>query len=206
MSRLVQKPDYAFIMSIVGGIFILVDGAVGLMMGVRFGRWGIWIWDFPDSELVLGPIGVVLGTLILVVAMMGYKKADKGLILGTIIIMAAIVSFILTMGGFVIGFGFALIGGILFVVWEPEETKNCLRCGNEIRLDTWICPHCAYTYYQPYYYYPSPQYQYQYQQGQPATAQQAPIAPAPSGQKFCMQCGAAVAEGATSCSNCHAKI
>jgi ribosomal protein L40E len=212
MSMPQQKPDYGFMMSLIGGIFILVDGAVGLMMGIRFGRWAIWIWDFPNSELVLGPIGVVLGTLILVAAMMGYKKADKGLIVGTVIIVASIASFILTMGGYVIGFGFALIGGILFVVWEPDETKNCLRCGKEIKLDSWNCPHCGYMYYQPYPYYPSPQYQYQQgqpqagAQAQPATAQQAPITPAPPGQKFCMQCGAAVAEGATFCSNCHQQV
>jgi hypothetical protein len=210
MSALQQKPDYAFMMSLIGGIFILVDGAIGLMMGVRFGRWGIWIWDFPNSELVLGTIGVVLGTVILVAAMIGYKKTNQGLIIGTIIIAVSIMSFVLTMGGYVVGFGFALIGGILFVVWEPDPTKNCLRCGSEIKLDSWYCPHCGYMYVQSYYYYTNPQYQYQYQQGQPqagmqsqpATAQQPQTTAAPPGQNYCMKCGAGVAEGATFCSNC----
>jgi hypothetical protein len=210
MSTLKQKPDYAFWMSLIGGIFILADGAVGLMMGIRFGSWGIWIWDFPNSELILGPIGIVLGTLILFAAILGYKKPDQGLIAGTVVVVASIVSFVLILGGYVIGFGFALIGGILFVVWEPDETKNCLRCGHEINLESWYCPHCGYMYVQSYYY-QNPQYQYQYQQGQPqpgvqsqpVTPQQAPTTPAALGQKFCMQCGVALAEGATLCSNGH---
>ncbi len=196
MSDSEQKPEYAFLATLIGGIFILVDGAIGFMIAVRSGYWYIWIWDFPYSAFLLGALGIVLGVLIIMSGIMGYKKIQRTSVIGMMVIALSIASFILTMGGFVIGFGFGLVGGILFLVWEPAEMKNCLHCGKTIKLDSWYCPHCGYTYVQPYYQYP--QYQYQYQQAQP----QAQAQPAATGQKFCMKCRAGLAEGAAFCSQC----
>jgi heme A synthase len=195
-----RKPEVPFIMSLIGGIFILVDGALGFMMAVRFGSWPIWIWDFQYSEYVLGSAGVTLGILIILLAVWAYKKAERKTPAGVIIVVASILSFFIMMGGYVVGFAFGLIGGILYLVWEPAETKNCLRCGREIKLESWYCPHCGYMYVQPYYY-PGQTYSHQYQQGRQQSPEQSQPATT-TGQKLCTKCGAGIGEGSIFCSSC----
>lgn len=208
MSTSDKKPEYPLVISLLGGVFILGDGALGLMIGVRYGRWPVWIWDFPNSELILGITGTILGMLVILLAVLAYKQIAVKMIMGIIIIVASVMSLFLTMGGYVVGFALGLIGGVMYIVWEPADMKNCVRCGREILLESWYCPYCSHTYWPGYQYYTGQQYQYQQGQqqapvtGQQATSQVIQTPQATAGQRFCMKCGAAIAEGTTFCSNC----
>ncbi len=198
-----EKPETPFVMSLIGGIFILVDGALGFMFSVRYERWPMWIWDFPGDEYVLGPIGILMGILIILSATLAYKQVKKISIWAAVIIVASLVSFFTILGGYVVGFVFGLIGGVLFLVWEPSEKKTCMRCGRIIRLDSIFCPYCGMSYAPGMFVYPgqysAPQYQTQQQQTQTATAQPA------QGPPTCATCGTKLFEGAVFCSNCGAK-
>lgn len=202
-----EKPETPFVMSLIGGIFVLVDGALGFMFAVRFGNWPMWIWNFQNSEYVLGPSGIILGIVIIVAATLAYKNPRQNMIWGPIIVIASLLSFFLILGGYIVGFIFGLVGGILFLVWEPAKSKRCVRCGRQIGLESVFCPYCGLCYAPGLFYYPGQQAQ------AGVTAQQAPGADQPgdaqqaspyqqSDRRVCRKCGSLIFEGATFCSNC----
>ncbi len=187
-----EKPETPFVLSLIGGIFVLVDGALGFMMSVRFGYWPTYIWEFSGDEYVLGPFGMVMGMLVILAATLAYKRPMERNVWGIVIVIASLISFFVILGGYVVGFIFGMIGGILFLVWEPAETKRCLRCARQINSDSLFCPYCGMWYAPGLYQQPGQQQTY---------AQQTPATPEAE-QRVCRKCGAQLFEGATFCSNC----
>ncbi len=192
-----DKPETPFVLSLIGGIFVLVDGALGFMFSVRYGHWPMWIWEFAGDEYVLGPVGIVMGILIVLSATLAYKRTQEKTIWGILIVIASLISFFVILGGYVVGFVFAMIGGIMYFVWEPAETKRCVRCGRTIMLDSIFCPYCGVCYAPGLYYYPGQQ-----PVQQPQTAQQTPGAQQVPTERLCAKCGTKLLEGAAFCSNC----
>lgn len=200
-----DKPETPFMTSLVGGVFVLVDGTLGFMLALRFGSWPLWLWEFKDSEFVLGPLGIFLGALIIVAATLAYSKREFAKVLGVVIVISSVLSLFIVFGGYIAGFVFGLIGGILFVVWEPAEMKNCMRCGKEIRLESLYCPYCGLTYAPGLFYALGQPQQQQVQPGQPQPAPPPQVAPAYQrrlSEKNCGKCGARLLEGARFCSSC----
>lgn len=103
------------VLTIVGGIFILLVGAVvayilgSLLSGFSFGG-----KNALTSLLFLGP---VVGLVIIVVGVLAMVAPDLKILWGVLVILLSIVSLFTTaLGGFALGFILALIGGILILV------------------------------------------------------------------------------------------
>lgn len=190
-----DKPETPFVLSLIGGVFVLVDGALGFMFSIRFGSWPVWIWEFSGDEYVLGPLGILMGILIVLAATLAYKRTQEKTIWGIAIIIASLVSFFVILGGYVVGFVFGMVGGILYLVWEPAETKRCVRCGRDISHDSIFCPYCGVCYAPGLYYYPGQQQTQATQQWAQGTAQ-------PAEERTCLKCGTKLLEGAGFCSSC----
>ncbi len=117
-----EKPTAAFVLSLIGGIFILLVGALiaavfatlgGLLGGFGLGNFGL-------GMALLGTIGLIVGLIIIIAAAMLYMKPQQHVIWGVLILILSIVSIPFAFGGFIIGFILALIGGILGIVFKPQ--------------------------------------------------------------------------------------
>ncbi len=119
-----EKPTAAMVLSVIGGLFILLGGVIYL-----------WIAEFLQSLLLLsgetlavdpttwvqiiGVIGIVIGIIIIVGGVMMYSRPASSTAWGVIILVLALVS-ILASGGFFLGLILGLVGGILGIVFKPS--------------------------------------------------------------------------------------
>jgi hypothetical protein len=133
-----ERPTAAFLLSLVGGIFILLGGGVmsmfgpfgfgGMMggyrgmMGYRYSGYGMM------GELgfgMFGILGLIFGVIVIISAFMLNSKPHEHSTWGTLIVIFSVLSiFGSAMGGFGIGLILGLIGGILAITWKPPETKK----------------------------------------------------------------------------------
>jgi hypothetical protein len=142
-----EKPTAAFVLSLLGGIFILIVGlilsAIGAALTVPFGGFGA----------VLGIFGVVCGILTIVGGVMMYSKPEQHMTWGVIVLIFSILSWFGAIGGFFIGFILALIGGILGMTFDPHPHQTqtyaqqpfrvCVRCGMQVSWNLNFCPNCG---------------------------------------------------------------
>jgi hypothetical protein len=132
-----EKPTAAFILSLIGGIFILLGGGTmsilgywfsggyrgrGFgMMGPGFGMMSRLGYGFG----VLGVVGLVFGIIVIVSAIMLNSKPEQHSTWGALIVLFSVLSiFGSAMGGFGIGLILGLIGGILAITWKPTQPKT----------------------------------------------------------------------------------
>lgn len=144
----VEKPSTAFVLSLIGGIFILLGGGAmtmfgswrgnygygmmggyggyggyggwGGMMGPGFGMMGGLGYGFG----FLGALGLIFGLIVIISALMLNSKPEQHSTWGILIIVFSALSvFGSAMGGFGIGLILGLIGGILGVTWKPPQSK-----------------------------------------------------------------------------------
>ena len=123
-----ERPYAAFVLSLVGGVLILVGGLLGLTW---FGwpMWGGWcigmmcrgmMWGWmPGFLLAFSAVGLVSGAAIVTAAYMLYNKPSQAQTWGTIILVFALVS-ILSAGGFIIGALLGIVGGLLALTWRHQ--------------------------------------------------------------------------------------
>lgn len=118
-----EKPTAAFVLSLIGGIFILLGGALIAALAATFG--GLFnlvgLGDFGLGVALLGSLGLVFGLIIIIGGVMMYMKPQQHVMWGAIVLILSIVSFPFSIGGFFIGFILALIGGILGLVFKPSQ-------------------------------------------------------------------------------------
>jgi hypothetical protein len=144
-----EKPIGAMVLSIVGGIFILLGGLVGVWLGtvlaaLTFGLAG-------GTVVVLGAVGMVIGLVTIVLGVLLGMHPRNHTMYGALIIVLAIVSWVTAFGGFFIGFLLALIGGILAltykttapVVWQQPVQRVCPKCGRVVDPNVKFCPACG---------------------------------------------------------------
>lgn len=136
----VEKPGTAFILSLIGGIFILIGGGVmamissygfggmmggygryGGMMGPGFGMMGGLSYSFGG---MFGIAGIIFGIAVIVSALMLYDNPANHSQWGTAILIFSVLSiFGSAMAGFGIGLVLGLIGGILGITWKPTRIQ-----------------------------------------------------------------------------------
>ncbi len=113
MAQIVDRPVAAFVLSLIGGIIILLVGLliglIGFIVTVPLGGIGA----------VIGVLGLAWGIIIIIGAALLYSRPEQHTAWGVIILVFSIVSWYGTLGGFFIGFILALIGGILAITWKP---------------------------------------------------------------------------------------
>lgn len=115
-----EKPTAAFILSLIGTILILLN-AVFVFFLVTLGE---AIWPFlPVAGIfigILGSIGLVIGAIVLVGALMINSENKSRVTTGSILVLVfSIISFFMG-GGFIIGFILCLAGSILGLTWHPS--------------------------------------------------------------------------------------
>ncbi|NWG09883.1 MAG: hypothetical protein HXX80_06240 [Nitrososphaerales archaeon] len=129
-----EKPEVAFILSLIGGILMLVAGLVssmwfmyggfGGMMGGFGGMMGGWhdmmgSFGVPIGFMIgLSLTGLVASILVIVGAIMLNARPAEHTTWGAIILAFSIIS-LLGMGGFFIGAILGIVGGALALAWRP---------------------------------------------------------------------------------------
>jgi hypothetical protein len=136
-----EKPIASFVISLIGGIIILVGSAAvvtlprgepyyggmmggyyygGMMGGYYammhgFGFGGGWYYG-------LAATGIASGFVVLVGAIMVYNQPAKASTWGALILVFSVVSFF-GMGGFFVGAILGVVGGILALTWAPTALR-----------------------------------------------------------------------------------
>lgn len=155
MAQPASKPTAAFVLSLIGGIFILLGGLAILAIGALFA-----FLFFGLAIAAIGGAGVVVGILIILGAVLFYMHPESNQTLwGVLIIILSIVSWIVAVGGFFIGFLLALLGGIFILTWKPAPPpqqvvmftpqqpapmlRMCPKCGRQVDPNVKFCQHCG---------------------------------------------------------------
>lgn len=117
-------PSAAFVLSLIGGIFIFLGG---IYTAIIYAIIGSALFDFFPGlgALLIGlaVLALIFGLIIIVGAIMLRNRPESSRTWGIIILLLAIFSWI-GGGGFVIGFILALIGGILALTWRAPPTAQ----------------------------------------------------------------------------------
>jgi hypothetical protein len=122
-----EKPTAAFVLSLLGSIFIIIGG---LIYAVIFSIIG-GVFDFIGfgglgaMAMIMGVLGIVWGILTLVGAIL-MNSEDKGRVrTGAILVLIfSILSWFGAAGGIFIGFLLGLIGSILGLTWNPPRYET----------------------------------------------------------------------------------
>jgi len=138
-----EKPTTAFVLSLIGAIFILIGAAIVAAVGA------IVAVLFPALGLVLGGAAIICGLLTLIGAIMIYVNPNQRQLWGVIVIIFSIISLFFCLGGFIVGMILGIIGGALAISWKPTKEmpsqiqRICPSCGRVIKEDVKFCPHCG---------------------------------------------------------------
>jgi len=136
-----EKPTAPFALSLVGAVLIVINGGVMAALGEFLDIF------FPGAALLYAAVGISLGAVGLLAALMLYVRPQQCLVWSIVVLVVSALSLIVG-GGFFIGFILGLMGGILGVVWKPSEpmTRTCMRCGRQVPLEYYICPYCGHVF------------------------------------------------------------
>ncbi|MCW4017966.1 MAG: DUF6114 domain-containing protein [Candidatus Bathyarchaeota archaeon] len=158
MSLSESYPNTAYILSIIGGIFILL---AGLLVGLVSAAITIFMGGIGA---IAGIFGIAWGVIILITAFSLRSNPSQHVFWGVIILVFSLVSWVGAAGGFFIGFLLSLIGGILAITWSPPTyrtqqtyvpptpavtasastaTQFCPYCGRRLPADAKFCPYCG---------------------------------------------------------------
>ncbi|HEV2118793.1 MAG TPA: DUF6114 domain-containing protein [Candidatus Bathyarchaeia archaeon] len=143
-----DRPTAAFILSLVGGLIILVTG---VLVGVIFLVVGTYLGGPPFLSVFWGLLGILIGIPVIIGAVMMYVNPKNHVAWGVAVIVFSLASYITaSLGGFLIGLLLGLIGGILGAIWNPPSistsfpvTKACLNCGRVMNEDAKYCSNCG---------------------------------------------------------------
>lgn len=120
-----EKPTAAMVLSIIGGIFILLGGVVFFALASLMQLFIDTIPGLGSLEIdpvlllnLIGALGVIIGLVIIVGGVMMYSRPQSSTVWGVLILVLAIVSLFVASGGFILGFVLALIGGILAIAFK----------------------------------------------------------------------------------------
>ena len=148
-----EKPNVAFVLSLIGGIFILLGGGAMSMLGSWMGNYGYGMmggyggyggmmggyrgWGGmmgPGFGMMgglgygfgfLGLLGLIFGVIVIISALMLNRNPHEHTTWGVLIIIFSVLSiFGSAMGGFGVGLILGIIGGILALTWKPPQTKT----------------------------------------------------------------------------------
>lgn len=135
MKILGEKPTAAFALALIGAIFIIINAVLALIGGLFIagmaGEYSEWLEMIPGAGAAVGAyvaiiliyaiVGLVFGVLVLVGATMINSGEKSKVKTGSILALVFSILSIFVGGGFYIGLILGLIGGILGLIWKPEE-------------------------------------------------------------------------------------
>lgn len=120
-----EKPTAAMVLSIIGGIFVILGGAFIAFVGSLFfslpmSTTGTSATGIASAVVVVGVIGIIMGLIMIVGGVMINSNPQSHTMWGVIILILSILSWITAAGGIFIGFLLGLIGGILAITFKPS--------------------------------------------------------------------------------------
>jgi hypothetical protein len=174
-------PRTAHILALIGGILIVIDGALELGAAAIIGSLG-GVYGVGGALIAaLGAIGLIVGLIVLYGSIQLRSKPGSAKTWGIILIILSLASYI-GGGGFFLGLILTLIGGIMAYVWvAPTAPMSQSGQWSQPQPGTW---------------------------GQP-TAPAGGAGGPPlqgAGQRFCTSCGSPVPAGAMTCPKCGAPV
>ena len=107
------KPTAAFVVSLLAGMFILLNGLIFALAGA------IISILLPGLGILVALFGLGFGLFVLVAAVVMYAKPDTHVACGVIVLLFSLGS-ILIGGGFLIGMILGIVGGALGISWKQE--------------------------------------------------------------------------------------
>lgn len=182
-----RKPTSAFVLSLIGGIFILLWGLVIVAVGVSIQSQTFGL--FGGDVVAIGGIEATLGLLCIVFGVLLYVSPQNHVVFGVLVLVFALVSLI-GLGGLIIGFILALIGGILGIAHKPEPDVVVVS-----PYPVYYQPPPSAVPVQPGYGAAPPPQPYPY------AAPSVPPAPQPA-ERYCPSCGAGNARSSAFCAKC----
>jgi len=125
-----SKPTIAFMLSLIGGILIVLGGAARYAIGMFIHSYGTHL---SSSHHFLGAVtrflgagvgffglvGVVVGIVVIAAAIMLDVSPSQHATWGSVILVFSIVSLFVGASGFLLGLILGAIGGILAIMWKP---------------------------------------------------------------------------------------
>ena len=144
-----DRPTAAFVLSLVGGMIVLVTG---VLVGVIFLVVGTYLGGPLFLSVFWGLLGILIGIPVILGAIMLYVNPKNHTAWGVVVIVFSLASYVTaSLGGFVIGLLLGLIGGILGAIWNPVAsnyqrsplTRACLNCGRIMDNDAKYCSNCG---------------------------------------------------------------
>jgi len=129
-----QRPNTAYIISLIGGILILVGSMVMALMigsgywwmgmnGSHYSMMGAFSVD-SGMMYLLSAFGVACGIVVVIGSLMLNRRPQEATTWGSIILVFSLLSLV-DMGGFIIGALLGIIGGVIALTWEG--TKNSVN-------------------------------------------------------------------------------
>ena len=132
-----ESPRLAFLVSLIAGFLIIAGGVFTSMVGILLritgfesansqvtwpGTLGSGVGLFEFSVSLMGIVGVLAGTIVILAAVMLLRKPKKRSTWGSLIILFSLFSIYgAAMGGFGIGIILGLIGGLLAITWKSKN-------------------------------------------------------------------------------------
>ncbi len=135
------------VLSIIGSVFVLLAGAALAVLGS-------FLSFFIGGLAGLFYIGLLIGVLMLIFSILIFVMPSMKTAWGALVIVLAIASLPFALGGFIIGFILALIGGILTLVHKSTPAMAapmpgqpvamaCPACGGMVNPQTRTCTACG---------------------------------------------------------------
>ena len=122
--KIAEKPTAAFVLSLLGAIFIIIGSLANLVLASIIGSYFDFLGfgGFGGAIMVMGALGMVWGILTLVGAIMINSADTNKVRIGAILVLIfSILSWVGAYGGIFIGFLLGLIGSILALTWKPSR-------------------------------------------------------------------------------------
>src|SRR2546427_8968024 len=116
-----EKPTAALVLSLIGGIFILLGAIVVMALASVIGSLMLIGGGDPNLAYLYGAVGLIFAILVLVGAVMLWMKPQQHVMWGVVVLLFSLFS-IITAGGFFIGLILGLIGGVLGVALQAPAT------------------------------------------------------------------------------------
>ncbi len=135
-----DKPVAAFILSLLGGIFILLGafvmsmfafgtgnmmGMMGMMNGTMTGSSGVMAMMMGYS-FAFAIVGLASGALVILGSVMLYNRPSESQIWSAVILAFSVLSILGAMGGFMVGLLLGVLGAVFGLVWKPATSTQMI--------------------------------------------------------------------------------
>jgi glucan phosphoethanolaminetransferase (alkaline phosphatase superfamily) len=120
------KPTAAFILALIGGIFILLGGLVmGTFGAVVLGLQTMFHSTPTASNVAFsGMMGILFGVIVIILSALMYvsapAKPQRVKMFGVAVLVLGILSIWTALAGLLIGLILTVVGGILGIIYKPK--------------------------------------------------------------------------------------